>query len=303
MSEIRPALCETELQWLEAFSQALWLEEGLSENTRDAYLSDLRHFLGFLDGRGLMEADKADVMRYLGVLLSAGQQPRTVARRRSALRRFYGWASREGHRPDDPLDDVEAPRQGRPLPKSLGESMVEALLTAPDTDSPLGLRDRAMLETVYASGLRVSELTGLELGQMDLTQGVIKTLGKGSKERLVPLGEEAAHWCRRYMAQARPVLLAGRDSDRVFVTARGGGLTRQAFWYVVKRHARQVGFSSLPSPHTLRHAFATHLLNHGADLRALQMLLGHADLSTTQIYTHVARERLKTLHAAHHPRG
>jgi len=290
-------------RWLEPFIEALWMEEGLSPNTLAAYRSDLSHFIGFLGERDLMTVTSADLMAYLGKLLADGHQARTVSRRRSALRRFYSWAVREKHRSDDPSETLEAPRQGRPLPKTLSEAQVEKLLRAPDVDTPLGLRDRAMLETMYATGLRVSELIGLTLGQLQMAHGIVKTMGKGNKERLVPVGDEALHWCRRYLTEARPVLLAGRETDRLFVTNRGEGMTRQAFWHIVKRYARQAGFPSLPSPHTLRHAFATHLLNHGADLRALQMLLGHADLSTTQIYTHVARERLKAVHQAHHPRG
>ena len=230
-------------------------------------------------------------------------KPRTTSRLVSSLKRFFQFALREGLRADDPAHELESPRLPRSLPKSLSEAEVESLLAAPEVAIAQGLRDRAMLETMYASGLRVSELVGLKSVQVSLDMGVVRVLGKGAKERLTPLGEEALAWIARYVREARPALLAGRKSDALFVTARGGPMTRQAFWALVKRHAATAGIRSPISPHTLRHAFATHLINHGADLRVVQLLLGHADISTTQIYTHVARERLKALHRKHHPRG
>ncbi|MFW6342009.1 MAG: site-specific tyrosine recombinase XerD [Halothiobacillaceae bacterium] len=291
-------------QIIDRFVEALWLEEGLGTQTRQAYASDLRQFARWLGGQQtLATAGHPALLRYLGELMASGLKARTVARKRASLRRFFGWLVRQGLRGDDPSADIEAPGTGRPLPKSLSESDIDRLLGVPDTGTPLGLRDRTMLEVLYASGLRVSELVDLDLGQIDLTQGLIRTVGKGRKERLVPLGEEAVGWCHRYLAEGRPQLMAGRTCPRLFVTRRGTGMSRQACWYLIKRHALEAGLGTLPSPHTLRHAFATHLLNHGADLRALQMLLGHANLSTTQIYTHVATARLKALHAEHHPRG
>ena len=221
----------------------------------------------------------------------------------SSLKRFYQYALRQGILDADPTLNVDSPKLTRRLPKSLTEADVEALLAAPDTGTPLGLRDRAMLEVLYAAGLRVSELVSLHIAQLSQDMGVMRIIGKGSKERLVPVGEEALIWVRRYLAQARPTLLGSRPAEAMFVTARAESMTRQAFWYLIKRYALQAGITSSISPHTLRHAFATHLLNHGADLRVVQMLLGHSDISTTQIYTHVARERLKQLHAKHHPRG
>ncbi|MGC9457641.1 MAG: site-specific tyrosine recombinase XerD, partial [Halothiobacillaceae bacterium] len=292
MAERAPAAQEG----IDRFVEALWFEEGLGAQTRQAYASDLRQFARWLGmDQPLDAADRGAILRYLGELMAAGLKARTVARKRAALRRYFGWLNRQGIRPDDPSADVEAPRTGRPLPKTLSESDVERLLEAPDPSTTMGLRDRAMLEVLYASGLRVSELVGLGLSQIDLNRGVLRTFGKGRKERLVPLGEEAVDWCRKYLSEARPELLGERECPLLFVTRRGTGMTRQAFWHLIKRHALDAGLGELPSPHTLRHAFATHLLNHGADLRALQMLLGHANLSTTQIYTHVATARLKAL--------
>jgi integrase/recombinase XerD len=251
-----------------------------------------------------MRAERADILAYLAQKMSEGRQARSLARMLSAARRFYGWLLLHGEIQFDPTLDIPPPGMGRPLPKSLSETDVVALITAPPLDTPLGLRDRAMLETLYATGLRVSELIGLSLGQMSLTSGAVRVLGKGRKERLVPLGDEAVYWIERYLAEARPVLLEGlAESAALFVTRRGAGMTRQMFWILIKRYAAQAGLTAELSPHTLRHAFATHLLNHGADLRVVQMLLGHADLSSTQIYTHVARARLKALHHEHHPRG
>ncbi len=291
---------------LERFLDALWMERGLSVHTLAAYRSDLRgleRWLAATAGKRLVEAGRDDLLAYLEVCLVRGRSARSSARLLSSMRRFYQYLVRAGLRDEDPSARIEGPRLGRPLPKTLTEAEVEALLEAPQTHTAEGLRDRAMLELLYATGLRVSELVRLNLTGLNLHQGVVRVSGKGGRERIVPLGEEAAHWLERYLVRSRPQLLAGRSSPALFVTRRGGPMTRQAFWYLIKRHARRAGIGPDLSPHTLRHAFATHLLNHGADLRVLQMLLGHSDLSTTQIYTHVARERLKALHAAHHPRG
>jgi integrase/recombinase XerD len=278
----------------------------LSRNTLAAYRRDLSGFAQWLDEQrhsALLDASREDLLAYLAARVAAEAKPRTTARLLSSLRGFYQHAVREGQLSADPSDRIEAPRLGRSLPKSLTEDDVEALINAPDTDTALGLRDRAMLELLYATGLRVSELVELRVPQVNLRQGVVRTLGKGSKERLVPMGEVAGDWLERYLHMARAELLKGRECDALFVTQRGAGMSRQAFWYLIKRHAQQAGVNKPLSPHTLRHSFATHLLNNGADLRVVQMLLGHSDLSTTQIYTHVARERLKGLHAEHHPRG
>ncbi|MFW6322421.1 MAG: site-specific tyrosine recombinase XerD [Guyparkeria sp.] len=292
------------------FIEALWLEENLAENSRAAYRRDLEQASRMLSGdndpaetRTLLHADGDALNRLLGRRLTDGASPRSVGRMRSAIRRFYAWASREGMIDANPAADLPAPRLPRALPHDMSEADVEALLLAPDTATPLGLRDRAMLETLYATGLRVSELVGLTLSEVSLSHGVARVSGKGGRERLVPIGDEAIAWLSTYLNEARGQILDRRRSHAVFVTERGTPMTRQAFWYRIKHHARAAGLRLLPSPHTLRHAFATHLLNHGADLRALQMLLGHADLSTTQIYTHVATARLKALHAEHHPRG
>jgi integrase/recombinase XerD len=295
----------TDKESIERFCDVLWLQEGLSANTLDAYRRDLEGLSRWLSARGatLVTAARADLLEYLAKSVSQGAQPRTTARTLSSLRRFYGYLVREDRIPSDPTTLIDSPKIGRPLPKSLTEEQVVKLLQSPDTTTALGLRDRAMLETLYATGLRVSELVGLTLSQVSLTQGVVRVIGKGDKERLVPLGEEAVSWINRYLAEGRHQLVRNRSTDAVFATARGGPMTRQAFWHNLKRHARRGCIPVELSPHTLRHAFATHLLNHGADLRVVQMLLGHADLSTTQIYTHVARARLKTLHEKHHPRG
>lgn len=300
----------TDDELITAFTQALWLEENLAENSRSAYRRDLKRTARELSGqpatdetRALASADGTALNRLLGQRLSEGAAPRSIGRMRSAIRRFYAWAGREGHIQPNPANDLPAPRLPRALPTDMDEAQVESLLTAPDTGTALGLRDRAMLETLYATGLRVSELVGLTLTEINLNHGVARVSGKGGRERLVPIGDEAIAWLNRYLVGSRGQLLGRRQSNAVFVTERGTAMTRQAFWYRIKHHARTAGLRQLPSPHTLRHAFATHLLNHGADLRALQMLLGHADLSTTQIYTHVATARLQALHAEHHPRG
>ncbi len=290
---------------IEHFCDTLWLQEGLSTNTLDAYRRDLEGLDRWFAQRGgaLISASRADLLEYLSSNVSKGARPRTTARLLSSLRRFYGYLVREEKIKTDPTALIDSPKLGRPLPKSLSEEQVEKLLESPDVTKPLGLRDRAMLETLYATGLRVSELVGLTLSQVSLTQGVVRVIGKGDKERLVPLGEEAIAWINRYLAAGRPKLVRGRSTDALFTTTRGGPMTRQAYWHNLKLHTRKAGIQTRMSPHTLRHAFATHLLNHGADLRVVQMLLGHADLSTTQIYTHVAQARLKTLHEQHHPRG
>jgi len=291
---------------VERFADALLLEERLSANTLDAYRRDLEGFARWLASRSgrLLDVTPQSLRDYLGARRAARIEARTSARLLSSLKRFYRFAVRETLMRHDPTALLDSPRIGRPLPKTLTEEQVEALLRAPATDTALGLRDRAMVETLYATGLRVSELVGLTLPQLSVGQGVVRVVGKGDKERLVPLGEEAIAWLQRYLKQARPTLVERRVTDAVFATARGAGMTRQAFWHNLKRYGRAAGIDAKNlSPHTLRHAFATHLLNHGADLRVVQMLLGHSDLSTTQIYTHVAQKRLQELHAKHHPRG
>ena len=290
---------------IEGFADALWMERGLSRNTLSAYQTDLRLFSAWLEEqkKSLMRAEKGDLQQYLSVQYEQGKQGRSTARMLSCLRQFYRHAVREGWREDDPTAQIESPKLGRPLPKSLTEKEVESLLEAPDIETAEGFRDRAMLEILYATGLRVSELVGLSAGQVSLNQGLVQVVGKGGKERLVPLGEEALDWMRRFYNGPRQELLGERHCDAVFPTRRGKGMTRQAFWYNIKKYAIVGGIQKHLSPHTLRHAFATHLLNHGADLRVVQMLLGHSNLSTTQIYTHVAQARLQELHAQHHPRG
>jgi integrase/recombinase XerD len=296
---------EADQALVDRFLDALWLEAGLSDNTLAAYRSDLTAFSRWLAARGrtLMQAARTDLLAYLAERVGGGARPRTTARMLSSLRRFYRHLVQEGRIREDPTALVEAPRLVRPLPRSLTEEQVERLLQAPDGGTPRGQRDRAMLEVLYATGLRVSELVGLTVSEVNLQAGVVRVLGKGSKERIVPLGEEAVHWLMEYLADGRRALIRARASDALFPTRRGGPMTRQAFWYNLRRYARRARIEAPISPHVLRHAFATHLLNHGADLRTVQMLLGHADLSTTQIYTHVARERLKELHGKHHPRG
>lgn len=291
---------------IEQFLDAIWMERGLSENTLAAYRNDLTGYTRWLASQQLSDltaAGREDVQTYLAQRVAAKASPRSTARLLSTLRRFYAWLRRENRISEDPTALIAAPRLGRPLPKTLTELEVEALLAVPDTRTLLGMRDRTMLEVLYASGLRVSELVSLTIMQLNLQQGVIRVSGKGNKERLVPLGDEALSWLQRYLQDARLALLNGQTCDALFVTTRREAMTRQAFWYMIKRHAKSAGIGKALSPHTLRHAFATHLLNHGADLRVVQMLLGHSDLSTTQIYTHVARARLKDLHARHHPRG
>lgn len=292
---------------LDEFSDTLWLEDGLSRNTLESYRRDLNKFALWLQQRrnvSLLQGTHADIQGFLAHLV-VEQKARATSTSRaiSSLKRLYQYQLRQGKISVDPTLQIATPKLPRGLPKTLTEQDVELLLQAPDVDTSLGMRDRTMLEVLYASGLRASELVGLSVAQVSLDMGVVRVMGKGSKERLVPLGEEALDWLRRYLAGARATLLNNQVSNAMFITARGESMTRQMFWYLIKRHARHGGLSKPVSPHTLRHAFATHLLNHGADLRVVQMLLGHADISTTQIYTHVARERLKQLHAAHHPRG
>jgi integrase/recombinase XerD len=291
---------------LDEFCDALWLEDGLSRNTLDSYRRDLtqfQHWLKATQRRDLLAATHGDLLAYLAHKVAAKARATTTGRLLSSLKRFYQYALRQNRIVTDPSLNIDAPRLPRGLPKTLTETDVEKLLAAPHVDDPLGLRDRAMLEVLYASGLRVSELVTLKIQQVSQDMGVVRILGKGSKERLVPLGEEALNWIRRYLKEGRPLIIGQRSSDALFVTARAAAMTRQSFWHLLKRHALEAGLHKPISPHTLRHAFATHLLNHGADLRVVQMLLGHSDISTTQIYTHVARERLKQLHAKHHPRG
>ena len=291
---------------IDEFCDALWLEDGLARNTLEAYRRDLAQFAAWLDqrqGKALLAASNSEIQAYLGFFHARKTRPSSAARLLSSLRRFYRYCLRQGKVKADPTLKIDSPKLPRGLPKSLTEEDVEGLLAAPPSDQALGLRDRAMLETLYASGLRVSELVTLKLSQVSQDMGVVRVVGKGSKERLVPLGEEALEWIRRYLKEARPELLGGKTSGDLFVTARGGAMTRQMFWHLLRRYAARADLKKPISPHTLRHAFATHLLNHGADLRVVQLLLGHADISTTQIYTHVARERLKQLHAKHHPRG
>jgi integrase/recombinase XerD len=291
---------------IDAFCDQVWLQDGLAASSLASYRRDLAAWAAWLDARGggLLAAKRDDVETWLADQFRAKAKATSIGRRLSSLRRFYALQLQQGTLTKDPTLRVQAPKLPRRLPKSLSEAQVEALLAAPSPDTTLGLRDRAMLETLYATGLRVSELTGLKLAQVSLDMGVVRVLGKGSKERLVPLGEEAIDWLKRYLASARGELAGTAKSDAMFVTARGGPMTRQAFWGLVKRYALKAGLAPASlSPHVLRHAFATHLLNHGADLRVVQLLLGHADITTTTIYTHVARERLKALHAQHHPRG
>jgi integrase/recombinase XerD len=290
---------------IDRFVDALWIEDGLAALTLAAYRRDLTLYTAWLQaetGKALADSSEADLLGYIAAR-HAGTRATTANRRLTVFKRFFRWALREHLVVADPTLKLLSARQPLRVPKDLSEAMVEALLAAPDVMRPLGLRDRAMIELMYASGLRVSELVGIKTVHLGLGEGVLRVLGKGAKERLVPFGEEAHGWLQRYLAEARSAILGGQVSDALFVTARGGPMTRQMFWSLIKRHARQAGISAPLSPHTLRHAFATHLLNHGADLRAVQMLLGHADIGTTTIYTHVARERLRQLHAKHHPRG
>ena len=290
---------------IDSFIDALWIEEGLAALTLAAYRRDLALYAQWLQqqaAKALDDSRESDLLGYIGAR-HAATRASTANRRLAVFRRYFRWALRERRIVADPTLRLQAARQPLRVPRSLSEAQVEALLAAPVVDTPLGERDRTMLELMYASGLRVSELVKLKTVHLGLNEGVLRVLGKGGKERLVPFGEEAHAWLRRWLAQGRARILGARSADALFVTVRGAGMTRQMFWNLVKRYARQAGISAPLSPHTLRHAFATHLLNHGADLRAVQLLLGHADIGTTTIYTHVARERLRQLHARHHPRG
>ena len=301
--ELTPAPADAQL--IAEYLDAIWMEKGLSDNTQESYRRDLTQFAGWLNQQHqqLMSVDAFLVQSYLDVRLQQQLSSRTSARFLSCVRGFYRYLLRENRISENPVALVDNPKLSRPLPKSLSETDVEALLAAPDLSDPVGLRDRTMLEVLYACGLRVSELVALTMPQINLRQNVVRVMGKGSKERLIPMGEEAAVWLTRYLREARPVLLNNMPDEVVFPSLRAQPMTRQTFWYRIKHWALVAGIKKELSPHTLRHAFATHLLNHGADLRVVQLLLGHSDLSTTQIYTHVAKLRMKQQHALHHPRG
>ena len=290
---------------LQRFLDAVWMERGLSVNTLAAYRADLTALGRWLEAQGssLLKATRTELLAFIAARVEGGSRPRSTARQLSSFRRFYRFMVRDGLISTDPTAQVAIPKIGRSLPKSLTEAEVDALLQAPSVTDPLGHRDRTMLEVLYATGLRVSELVSLKHNQVNLNQGVMRVVGKGNRERLIPLGDEAVGWLQQFMQGPRAEILLERQTDYLFPTRRGDRMTRQAFWHIIKRYSKKGGVDRELSPHTLRHAFATHLLNHGADLRVVQMLLGHSDLSTTQIYTHVARERLKELHSQHHPRG
>ncbi len=290
---------------IDRFLDAIWMERGLSENTLDAYRADLLALNKRLEGRDvdLVKAAKADLLEYISWRVDGGAKPRSTARQLSSFRRFYRYLLREGVIAEDPTAGIAMPKIGRALPQTLTEEEVDSLLAAPNVSEPLGNRDRAMLELLYATGVRVSELINLKTSQMNLNQGVLRVIGKGNRERLIPLGGEAQDWLRDFIDGARIEILLERQTEYLFPTRRGDRMTRQAFWHIIKRYAKKAGVKKKLSPHTVRHAFATHLLNNGADLRVIQLLLGHSDVSTTQIYTHIARERMKELHSRHHPRG
>lgn len=292
-------------QLVDRFLDAIWMERGLSPNTLGAYRADLMTLWRGLSENNVSieEAEKADLLEFIARRVESGAKPRSTARQLSSFRRFFRYIMREGLRDNDPTADIAMPRIGRSLPKTLTEEEVDALLRAPNTDESLGHRDRAMLELLYATGLRVTELINIKQSQVNFNQGVLRIVGKGDSERLIPLGEEAQRWLRDFIDGPRMEILLERQTEYLFPTRRGGRMTRQAFWHIIKRYAKKAGIGKQLSPHSLRHAFATHLLNRGADLRVVQLLLGHSDLSTTQIYTHVARERLKEIHREHHPRG
>lgn len=299
------SLAKADEDLIALFIQSLWLEDGLAANSREAYRRDISDLAIWSSQNGhpnLALSQPMDLQAYLSARLKS-LRPSSFNRRLSSFRRFFSWMVRQTLRADDPSQQIKSARQAERFPKAPSEAQVERLLAAPNTEQARGLRDRAMLELLYATGLRVSELVGLRLNGLGLSEGLVRVIGKGNKERLVPYGEEAGHWIGRYLAEARALILSGQLSDAVFVTERGGPMTRQYFWQLIGRYAQAAGIDWALSPHGLRHAFATHLLNHGADLRAVQMLLGHADISTTQVYTHVARERLARLHAQHHPRA
>jgi integrase/recombinase XerD len=290
---------------IDQFLDAIWMERGLSENTLGAYRADLMALNQRLDSNTveMVTASRADIMDYIAWRVEGGAKPRSTARQLSSFRRFYRYLLREGMIGDDPTANIAMPKIGRSLPQSLSEEEVDSLLAAPNVTDPLGHRDRAMLEVLYATGVRVSELINVKIAQMNLNQGVLRIVGKGDRERLIPLGDEAQDWIGEFISGPRVEILLERQTDYLFPTRRGDRMTRQAFWHIIKRYAKKAGIGKKLSPHTVRHAFATHLLNNGADLRVVQLLLGHSDVSTTQIYTHVARERMKELHSRHHPRG
>ncbi len=290
---------------VDQFLDTIWLESGLSQNTLSAYRSDLEQYAiwAYKSKCELSTAGRANILNYLGYCVANGVAARSSSRKLSSLRRFYQYMSREGKIDLDPTSDVESPVVGSYLPETLSETAVEKLLESPDTNTVLGIRDRTMLESLYASGLRVSELVKLTRAELDEKAGLVRVIGKGQHERIVPLGQECLNWVCLYLDSARNIILNGKASDSIFVTKRGAAISRQRFWQLIKYYGKRAGIGEQLSPHTLRHAFATHLLNHGADLRSVQMLLGHANLSTTQIYTHVATARLQSLHASHHPRG
>ncbi len=300
-----PETVQRSEELVDRFLDAIWMERGLSKNTLGAYRADLMTLCRKLSDsdKSIDMAEKSDLLDFIALRAEGGAKPRSTARQLSSFRRFFRYIMREGMRASDPTADIEMPRIGRSLPKSLSEDEVDALLNAPNTDEPLGHRDRAMLELLYATGVRVSELINLRQSQVNFNQGVIRIVGKGDRERLIPLGEESQRWLREFIDGPRMEILLERQTDYLFPTRRGARMTRQAFWHIIKRYAEKADIAKKMSPHSLRHAFATHLLNRGADLRVVQMLLGHSDLSTTQIYTHVARERLKDLHGKHHPRS
>jgi integrase/recombinase XerD len=293
----------TDATVIDRFIDEMWLARGLAANSLNAYRRDLNALANWLAPRALISATSEDLFGYLSHRQRSGYHARSTARSLSCLRNFYRWLVDRGELPGDPTARLEHPKLGRSLPRTLSEEDIDALLGAPDIGTPLGLRDRAMLELLYATGLRVSELVSMRMSRINLRQGVVRVIGKGGRERIVPVGEEALGWLDRYLADARATLLRGAVTDVLFPSAQGRAMTRQTFWHALKKYAARAGIVHHVSPHTLRHAFATHLINHGADLRAVQMMLGHADLSTTQIYTHVAQSRLKALHAQHHPRG
>ncbi|HEX5419401.1 MAG TPA: site-specific tyrosine recombinase XerD [Gammaproteobacteria bacterium] len=290
---------------IDRFLDAIWMERGLSQNTLGAYRADLLALAQRLEQHAvnLVGAGHRDVVDYINWRQDCGAKPRSTARQLSSFRRFYRYLLREGHIAKDPTADIAMPKIGRALPQSLTEAEVDALLAAPNVTEPLGHRDRAMLEVLYATGVRVSELINLTITQLNLNQGVLRIIGKGDRERLIPLGDEAQDWLREFIGGPRIEILLERQTEFLFPTRRGDRMTRQAFWHIIKRYAKKAGINKKLSPHTVRHAFATHLLNNGADLRVVQLLLGHSDVSTTQIYTHVARERMRELHSRHHPRG
>jgi integrase/recombinase XerD len=296
---------EADQKLIDVYLDRIWAERGLSQNTLDSYRSDLESFANWLQktGTNLSSAEPYNLQSYLAFRFSNNYSPRSTSRALSCLRGFYRWGVRDRMLDTDPTVLLENPKLGKSLPKTLTEKDVEKLLNEPNVELSIELRDKAMLEVLYGAGLRVSELVGLDLNQINLRQGVVRTFGKGSKERLVPLGEEAIFWVEQYIKKARPELTGGLANDALFLSNRRTHMTRQTFWYRIKEYAKRSGVQAAISPHVLRHAFATHLLNHGADLRVVQLLLGHSDLSTTQIYTHIARQRLKDLHSQHHPRG